>query len=416
MYEKKRGRDLLPSDMIRFRHLERVFREEAIRWGYQEIRTPTIEPLSLFTRAGTLDPRMLDNLYSFLDWDGWSGERVVLRPEGTIPTSRLFIEKFAGYKKARLFYIANMFTYDEEETSEHWQCGVELIERNAGRSAESDAEVAGIAVSILKNMGFSTPFFRVGYPPLIREALSASGLATGEMEELLALMTDRDIEGVRRVAAKRGLDKIRGLFDLSSTSADFIKNVSSYLPRSAGTKKALAGFEDSIAAFSRAGIPFEINFTLPLNFEYYTGLVMEVYPASDRAKKSDLLAAGGRYDNLIRIMSGAGEKIEDARAVGFALKVEHIIESPEFVASLSEKAVLIWGGDDIDTARRLVSILRNRGFIAEIFGVGQKRSDFRLSIKIERDSFHVTDDRTGRSKRIQKKKIKDVEKFLTEGK
>ena len=95
MDTQKRGKDLLPKDMIKFRHAERLFLEEAIRWGYQEIRTPTIEPISLFTAAGTLDPRMLDNLYSFLDWDGWSGQRVVLRPDGTIPANRLYIERFA---------------------------------------------------------------------------------------------------------------------------------------------------------------------------------------------------------------------------------------------------------------------------------------------------------------------------------
>jgi histidyl-tRNA synthetase len=175
MYEKKRGRDLLPSDMIRFRHVERVFREEAIRFGYQEIRTPTIEPLSLFTSAGTLDPRMLDDLYSFLDWDGWSGERVVLRPEGTIPTGRLFLEHLSDKISARLFYISNMFSYDEAGTSEHWQCGGELIERENKNKAKSDTEVLTLCFSVLKKMGFESPHFRIGYPPLVREILKLRG-------------------------------------------------------------------------------------------------------------------------------------------------------------------------------------------------------------------------------------------------
>ena len=53
---------------------------------------PLIEPLHLFTSAGTLSPQTLDRVYSFLDWDGWSGERVVLRPDSTIPAARLYAE------------------------------------------------------------------------------------------------------------------------------------------------------------------------------------------------------------------------------------------------------------------------------------------------------------------------------------
>ncbi len=171
MDTQKRGKDLLPKDTIKFRHAEDLFLEEAIRWGYQEIRTSTVEPISLFTAAGTLDPRMLDNLYSFLDWDGWSGQRVVLRPDGTIPVNRLFIERFADTgDPVRLCYIADMFSYDEDGTSEHRQCGVELIEKNNGSPAASDAEVVELSVSILIRMGYESP--------LLEARLSAAGPRT----------------------------------------------------------------------------------------------------------------------------------------------------------------------------------------------------------------------------------------------
>src|SRR3990170_5824706 len=81
-------RDLLPAEMRRFRLVETAFREVCLGWGYEEVRTPVIEHLHLFTTVGTLSPRMLGRVYSFLDWDGWSGERVVLRPDSTIPTAR----------------------------------------------------------------------------------------------------------------------------------------------------------------------------------------------------------------------------------------------------------------------------------------------------------------------------------------
>ena len=96
----KGARDLLPDDTHRFRYIEDTFRDSCLKWGYQEVKTPTLEYLHLFTAVGTLTPSMLNKVYSFLDWDGWSGERVVLRPDGTIPVVRLYIENSSG-KKAK---------------------------------------------------------------------------------------------------------------------------------------------------------------------------------------------------------------------------------------------------------------------------------------------------------------------------
>ncbi|HIE17777.1 MAG TPA: ATP phosphoribosyltransferase regulatory subunit, partial [Dehalococcoidia bacterium] len=91
----KGARDLLPRDTKAFRFIEELFRKSCASWGYQEVRTPTLEYLHLFTAAGTLTPHMLSKVYSFLDWDGWSGERVVLRPDGTIPVARLYVENLS---------------------------------------------------------------------------------------------------------------------------------------------------------------------------------------------------------------------------------------------------------------------------------------------------------------------------------
>ena len=88
----KGTRDLSPGEMAGFRLIEGVFRGCCLKWGYKEVRTPTLEYLHLFTSTGTLTPSMLSKVYSFLDWDGWSGERVVLRPDGTIPVARLYID------------------------------------------------------------------------------------------------------------------------------------------------------------------------------------------------------------------------------------------------------------------------------------------------------------------------------------
>jgi histidyl-tRNA synthetase len=72
-------RELGPEEMARFRRVERIFLETVAARGYLEVRTPTIEPLHLYTASGALSPQALDRVYSFLDWDGWSGSIVGVR-------------------------------------------------------------------------------------------------------------------------------------------------------------------------------------------------------------------------------------------------------------------------------------------------------------------------------------------------
>ena len=96
----------------RFRAVERAFLDTTAEHGYQEIRTPTIEPLHLFTATGALSPQLLDRVYSFLDWDGWSGERVVLRPDTTVPAARWYAERWqTPSEPARLCYVQPVYRF-----------------------------------------------------------------------------------------------------------------------------------------------------------------------------------------------------------------------------------------------------------------------------------------------------------------
>src|SRR4030042_520831 len=149
----KGTRDLLLQDMAKFRKIEAEFRDCCLGWGYQEIRTPVLEYLHLFTPAGTLSPEMLGRVYSFLDWDGWSGERVVLRPDSTIPAARLYTESLEGGGAVKLFYIQNVFRFCAgDESREDWQCGVELI---GDSQPQGDVELILLGREVLARPGLA---------------------------------------------------------------------------------------------------------------------------------------------------------------------------------------------------------------------------------------------------------------------
>src|SRR3990172_5481203 len=163
----KGTRDLSTEEMARFGSIEGIFRDCCLGWGYDEVRTPTLEYLHLFTSTGTLTPSRLRKVYSFLDWDGWSGERVVLRPDGTIPVARYYTENFPGGGLARLFYATSVFVFEEDaaKTRERWQCGAELI---GPGSALADAELISLALEALARLGLDKVELQLSHAGLIK--------------------------------------------------------------------------------------------------------------------------------------------------------------------------------------------------------------------------------------------------------
>src|SRR5262245_51071247 len=188
---RSRGmRDLLPADMARFRRIELTFRDVALGWGYEEVRTPTIEHLHLFTAAGTLSPKMLDSVYSFLDWDGWSGERVVLRPDSTIPAARLYAETVRDGATARLFYCQSIYRFATDASSrEEWQCGVELI---GDSGLTGDVELVLLALETLSTLPLPPPTVRISHAGLVRAVLAAAGLSPDEQSAAYDRLLDGD--------------------------------------------------------------------------------------------------------------------------------------------------------------------------------------------------------------------------------
>jgi histidyl-tRNA synthetase len=307
-------RDLLPADMARFRQVERTFREEMLRWGYDEIRTPTIERLHLFTSAGTLSPQLLERVYSFLDWDGWSGERVVLRPDATIPAARLFTERLGG-SLAKLFYIQNIFRFAQgDEPREVWQCGAEVY---GDTWPQGDVELMAAARRVLTRLGLEETTVLLSHTGVIRALLARAGFAISEQAERYDRILDGDLSVAQEIEAR--LPGLRAplhlLFDLTGTGAGYLENIraafAAAVPEMVPALDQLGLVAEALAG---VGCPFEIRMTLARDFEYYTGPVFQ-FATADAA----VLGGGGRYDDLVHRATG-----EAVAACGFALYLDRI--------------------------------------------------------------------------------------------
>jgi histidyl-tRNA synthetase len=308
-------RDLLPEEMARYRQVEESFARVCGEWGYSEIRTPTIEFLHLFTATGTLSPQMLDRTYTFLDWDGWSGERVVLRPDATIPAARLYVENLSPGQIARFFYTQNVFRFSTgEESREDWQCGVELI---GDLALAGDVELILLGHAVLERLGLEGLEVGLSHAGLVRTVLAAAGLDGAEQVASYDRLLDGDLTALEEIEAE--LPDLKAplhlLFDMEGGRAPYLANLRvGFLSAIPGMAKPLDDLERISATLDRLRCDYQIQTTLVRNFEYYTGPVFE-FRANGRR-----VGGGGRYDDLIALVGG-----KSVPASGFALAVEELV-------------------------------------------------------------------------------------------
>jgi histidyl-tRNA synthetase len=300
--------------MARYQRVIQAFRETSAAYGYGEIRTPTIEYLHLFTAAGTLSPRMLSRVYSFLDWDGWSGERVVLRPDATIPAVRFYTENFAPGQVAKLSYVENVFRFaDGDESREDWQCGLEVIGDTAPLG---DIELIHIAMSVLESAGVPDLEVRISNAGLVRAVLSKTGLTPEQQSELNDRILDGDANVVDEIerSLPSGDSPLRLLLEMEGNTSSFLTNLAEIyarnLPELGGPLAQLAPIVDTL---ERLGYRQRISAMLVRNFEYYTGPVFQLWSGNVQ------VGAGGRYDDLVELTSGSS-----VPASGLALDLESV--------------------------------------------------------------------------------------------
>jgi len=392
----KGARDLLPDDMERFRQVEDAFRNSCLNWGYREIRTPTLEYIHLFTAAGTLTPAMLGRVYSFLDWDGWGGERVVLRPDGTIPAARLYSENLSGQKIARLYYITNVFAFEEtgRENREKWQCGVELL-GDCDRAA--DAEVIALALEIARAMGLSQPELKLSHAGILKALIGELRLDGDSKTALLDDILEGNWQAFASVKSKNRevVNAIATLIKLKGKSSGFLANLKAMPAVSAHVRNEIARFSEVTALLDKIGISYSIDFTSIRGFEYYTGLCFKITSGGSR------ICSGGRYDNLIGLVGG-----KDIPACGFAFYLDSITDMVKpWSQQKAEKTVSVKttgkSASMVKTAFEAAAAMRKVGLIAELdFRGSQLEARWTVAISARPSMFTIIDNNTKSRKMV----------------
>jgi len=200
MIQKIKGTmDILPEETSIWRHIEGIMREEAEKYGYGEIRTPTFENTELFVRGvGDTTDVVQKEMYTFADRD--EGRSISLRPEGTASVVRALIEngKCSDPMPLKYYYIMSCFRHEKPQAGrsrEFYQFGVEMF---GAPTANADATVISIADTVLKRIGISNTLNinSIGCPNVVRSTgrhLLSISLRTRRSFVLLAVRDTKKI-------------------------------------------------------------------------------------------------------------------------------------------------------------------------------------------------------------------------------
>jgi len=402
----KGTRDLSPEEMVRFRWIEGVFREYCLRWGYKEVKTPTLEYLHLFTSTGTLTPGKLNKVYSFLDWDGWSGERVVLRPDGTIPIARLYVDSMEE-EIAKLFYVTNVFIFEAtgKKTRERWQCGTELI---GVSSPAADVELMTLALEVIRKLKLEGIELRLSHVGLIKALLKKLGLSAEQQTQVFNQVMDGDAEALGRIkpADPELEESLSLLLNLKGKSSGFLRNLQVLLNNDLPELKPhIDDFINVVDLLETLGCDYQIDIASGRGFEYYTGVIFQLFIDDEK------VGGGGRYDALIPLIGGG-----NIPASGFALYLDRLMNlvKPEPPNNL-QRILIRAEPSEVETLKasfNIASSLHEAGYMAELNLGKQELADFRWIIDVQGGAplFVLTDQ--VRQKRFELKTVNEAVDIL----
>jgi len=362
LYRAPRGTsDILPKEQPYWRYVEQKVVNVCQLYGYERIDAPAFEDTGLFTRSvGEETDIVQKQMYIFEDR---SGSQLTLRPEGTAPVCRAYLEHGLHNlpQPVKLYYMASIFRYERPQAGryrQHYQFGYEAI---GDDDPALDAEVIDMAWRFFEALNLhrlSLQLNSIGCKKCRPGYLTA-------LKNYYATYT-RDLCPDCKARLKR--NPLR-LLDCKKPSC---QSAADSAPRSIDylCPECEAHFNQLKRYLGLVDLPFTINHRLVRGLDYYTRTVFEIQPEAEGAQST--LGGGGRYDDLIEELGG-----KPTPAIGFAAGIERIIlnlkKQDVSVPPLPRPQVFIaYVGDEAkDEATRLAARLRKKG-IGVIEALGNK--------------------------------------------
>jgi len=363
--------DLLPGETEKWQYVEQVARDLCRRYGYEEIRTPIFEHTELFLRGvGDTTDIVQKEMYTFEDK---GGRALTLRPEGTAPVVRAFVEhKLYGSpnQPVKLYYAGPMFRYERPEAGrfrQFVQFGVEAI---GSSDPAIDAEVMALAMHIYKALGLK-------HIRLVINSLGDVDSRRAHREALVRHFSDRIHELCPDCQVRLETNPLRILDCKKDRDHELMASAPSILDYLNDESRAY--FEKVKQYLTMLDIPFVIDSRLVRGLDYYNHTTFEIMSEAEGFGAAATLCGGGRYNGLVQEIGGP-----ETPGIGFALSIERLL------AALEAEGI---------------ELPIHRGIDCYVVAVGERAKDetVRLVYELRRAGLRVEQDYLGRKMKAQLK-------------
>jgi histidyl-tRNA synthetase len=302
--------DVLPDLAEERLRLEKTAAKILERAGYGRIETPTFEATQLFSRTvGEATDVVQKEMYTLQDG---SGDSLTLRPEGTAPVVRSYLEH--GMHKepqpVKLWYLSNFFRYERPQAGrfrQFWQIGAEAI---GSADPAVDAELILLLGELLEAIGARDV-------KLVIASLGQPESRAAYREELQAYLRAHQDQLSEEVVSRIDLNPLRA-FDAKHEPT---QRVMAGAPRLIDRlpQEDLDHFAEVQDLLRAAELNYTVDTTLVRGLDYYTRTLFEFQSGSLEAAQNTL-GGGGRYDGLAEQIGGP-----PTPGMGWAAGVERML-------------------------------------------------------------------------------------------
>lgn len=359
----KGARDFYPEDKRLQKYIFGKLRQTVERWGYEEYDAPILESLDLYL-AKSGEEIVNEQTYAFEDR---GGRKVAIRPEMTPSVSRMVAARRQELAyPLRWYSIPNLWRYERPQRGrlrEHWQLNVDIF-GVAGVAAE--LEIIQLIDALMKNLGAKHTMYKIRLNNrqfidyLLRQYLQFDEVQAYSVAKLIDRMHklphDEFVSQLDALCTSgqrdQGIvDRLLGVLDTKQVAS---------LPPELQQHESVKQLQSAMEQLHAAGLTHvEFDATLMRGFDYYTGLVFEVFDTNPDNTRS--LFGGGRYDGLVGLFG-----VEPVPTVGFGMGdvvLQNFLETHELLPKLHPETKLYVAlvGDVLADAQPVLNELRGEG-------------------------------------------------------
>lgn len=315
--------DVLPEDQVYMQKISKAVESISNYYSFQKIETPVLEFTEVFSKGVGLSTDIVEKeMYTFRTK---GGDLVSLRPEGTAPVMRSYIEHgmYNLPQPVKFWYLGPFFRYERPQAGRFRQFHQFGFEAIGEKSASLDSQIIQMSYDVLKELGFKNinievnsigdsecrPYFKKILTSYFRSRRSSlcSDCQRRLKENPLRILDCKD-EKCQRVKAE---------------APQIIDHL---------CENCHAHFKQVLEFLDELELPYTLNPYLVRGLDYYTKTVFEIVETGEDGKSVGSITGGGRYDSLAKMLGG-----RDTPACGSATGVERIISLMKSRETKAEK-------------------------------------------------------------------------------